>query len=123
MNTSIFGIVISVSMNIFNTFLSPEKLFLGAIDRFEGCLDILWNRCNNNKTIENIGSFDEHKDPIDALAEEAVRNQLAKGGDRFSGDDSVRDAAIMVEQVDGEDPEEEYEMEYEDDDDDFEEAS
>jgi len=106
METSIIGIILSVSTNILNTFLSPEKLFIDSIDRFEGCLDILWNRCSNNKLPGEIEAFDEHKDPIDALAEEAVKSQLAKAKGLL--DDTLKDAAIGIESVTGEDPEEIY---------------
>lgn len=118
MNTSIIGIVFSVAMTVFNTFIVPDKLFLDAVDKYEGCLDILWNRCNNNKLPEQIEAFNEHKDPLDALAEEAVRNQLKKGGSRFAEDDTVRDSPIVVEEVDGEDEEISCEMEYDEEEDD-----
>ncbi len=78
MSTSIIGIVLSVLTTIWNTIFPPEKVFVDIIERFENCLDILWNRSQNNELPENIPDFDENRDPLDALAEEAVRNQLSK---------------------------------------------
>lgn len=76
MTTSIVGIMLSVLLNIFNTFASPEKIFINIVNRFENCLDILWNLSDNNNIPEEIEEFDEHRDPIEALAEKSVDKEL-----------------------------------------------
>ncbi len=78
MNSSIMGILLSVLMTIVNTVLSPDKAFMGMVERFEGTLDLLWYRSDNNEYPKNAKSFDEHKDPAAALAEEAVSSEVSK---------------------------------------------
>lgn len=73
MNSSIIGIFFSVVMTIANTVLSPERVFVDIVDRFEGSLDLLWYRSNNNLYPVQEAKFDEHRDPAEALAEQAVR--------------------------------------------------
>lgn len=73
MNSSIIGIFFSVVMTIANTLLSPERVFVDMVDRFEGSLDLLWYRSNNNVYPLQDAKFDEHRDPAEALAEQAVR--------------------------------------------------
>ncbi len=84
MSTSIIGIILSVAMTVLNTFFSAEKLFVRIVDRFENCLDILWHRSSDNALPENIEEFDEHKDPIEALAEQAIQNELSKSKKKAS---------------------------------------
>ncbi|MCB9061692.1 MAG: hypothetical protein H6622_09240 [Halobacteriovoraceae bacterium] len=76
MSTSLTGIVLSVTMTIMNTLLNPEKLFYDIIFRFENSLDILWNRSDSNFLPEEIKDFDENRDPIEALAENAVQKEF-----------------------------------------------
>ncbi len=76
MGSSIIGIIFSVSMTLLNTAFSPEKLFVGIVDRFENALDLLWNRSLDNDVPTDLGDFDEHKDPVDALAEQAVIKEI-----------------------------------------------
>jgi len=76
MATSIIGIVFSVALTLLNTAFSPEKLFIGIVDRFENSLDLLWNRSLDNDIPSNVAEFDEHKDPVDALAEQAVLKEV-----------------------------------------------
>ena len=78
MSASVVGIMLSVSLTIINTFLSPERSFIGAINRFENSLEMLWNRSRNNALPGEIPEFDEHKDPIEALAEDALNKELEK---------------------------------------------
>ncbi|MCB0422465.1 MAG: hypothetical protein KDD61_15805 [Bdellovibrionales bacterium] len=78
MSTSIIGIILSVGMQLFNTFFSPEKVFLNTIEKFENSLDILWNRSENNRHPNDIPDFDEHRDPIEALAEDALLRELGR---------------------------------------------
>lgn len=77
MTTSIIGILLSVLLNLFNTLASPEKTFLSLVNKFANSLDILWNISDNNDIPENTKKFDEHRDPIEALAEQAVMKELS----------------------------------------------
>ncbi len=77
MSTSLVGIMLSIVMNFFNTLFSPDKKFVEIVERFENALDLLWSRSNNNDLPEDIPDFDEHRDAIDALAENAI-NQTVK---------------------------------------------
>lgn len=85
MSTSIIGIVLSVSMNVINTFLHPEKLFMDIVEKYENSLDVLWNRSTNNHWTEEIAEFDEHKDPLDALAEDSLAQELDKADKKSGG--------------------------------------
>jgi hypothetical protein len=99
MSTSIIGIILSVMMSFANTLFSPERLFVKIVDRLENSLDILWNRSNSNELPENIVDFDEHRDPLEALAEEAVNRQLKekeemrKSADKDKPRDKTREAS------------------------------
>jgi hypothetical protein len=77
MITSILGILLNVTMTFLNAFMNPNKIFVDIVERFENSLDTLWNCCSDNKLPEEIPNFDEHKDPIEALAEDAVNKQIA----------------------------------------------
>ena len=48
MSTSTVGIMLSVMTTVYNNFLSPERLFIKIVDRFERNLFRLWSRCDNN---------------------------------------------------------------------------
>lgn len=72
MHSSIFGITFSLIMHFWNTIFSPERAYVSMIDRFESSLDLLWYRSDNNNYPANEKSFDEHRDPVEALAEEAI---------------------------------------------------
>jgi biopolymer transport protein ExbB/TolQ len=76
MSTSIFGIILSVGLTIFNAIFNPEKSFVHAIERYENTLNLLWNQSDNNKLPEQIPNFDEYRDPSEALAEQALNEQL-----------------------------------------------
>lgn len=78
MSTSIVGIILSVGMSLFNTILSPEKLFVQTVDRFENALHILWSRSSHNELPAEVPSFDEDKDALEALASESVTKELRK---------------------------------------------
>lgn len=78
MSTSIFGIMLSVAMTIFNTIFSPEKLFIEIVERYENAMDLLWNRSSDNVIPADLEDFDETKDPIEALASEALISELKK---------------------------------------------
>ncbi len=79
MKSSIFGIAFSLMLNVINTTFSPDRVFVSMVDRFESSLDLVWYRCDNNDYPVNERTFDEHKDPQEALAEESINLELAKG--------------------------------------------
>src|SRR5690606_32507757 len=83
MHTSILGIFLSVAMTIVNTLLSPEKLFVSIVNRYETTLDSLWYRSENNELPQNEKQFDEHKDSFEALAEQALQKELARGAKKW----------------------------------------
>ncbi|MBL6989897.1 MAG: hypothetical protein ISR65_08965 [Bacteriovoracaceae bacterium] len=107
MSTSIIGIVLSVSMTLVNTLTSHEKLFVSIVERFENTLDTLWNRCENNELPENIVEFEGPKDPLEAMAAEALKNQLSKS------QLGIKKNNPNIEMVDEEDVEESDDVEYE----------
>ncbi|MCM2281707.1 MAG: hypothetical protein NDI61_07660 [Bdellovibrionaceae bacterium] len=86
MGTSVVGIFSSVMMNVANTVFSPEKAFVGVIDRFENSLVLLWNRANSNDIPRDGASFDENRDAVEALAEAALNQELAKRPQGRDGD-------------------------------------
>jgi hypothetical protein len=91
MNSSIIGIFFSVVMTFFNTLFSPDRVFVEMVDRFEASLDLLWYRSNNNHYNPQGGKFDEHRDPLEALAEESVKTAV-KGSVRMRDLDDTRKA-------------------------------
>jgi len=76
MSTSTVGIMLSVVTTVYNNFLSPERLFLKTVDRFERSLFRLWSRCDNNQLPHQIPNFDEHRDPTEALASHSIDRAL-----------------------------------------------
>ena len=78
MKTSITGIVFSLSMHVINTVLNPERTFVAMVDSFESSLDLLWYRADNNDYPKAAGEFDEHRDPSEALAEDAVNAEVRR---------------------------------------------
>lgn len=76
MSTSIVGIILSVAMSLFNTLLSPEKVFLATVERYENSLDNLWNQSSTNDLPAAEEQFDEHRDPLEALAEQALQREI-----------------------------------------------
>ncbi len=79
MASSIVGIAFSLSLHVWNTFFSPERAYVSMIDRFESSLDLLWYRSDNNNFPAHDKPFDEHKDPVEALAEQALNLEVTKG--------------------------------------------
>jgi hypothetical protein len=89
MKTSIAGIVFSLAQHIWNTIFSPERCYYSMVERFESSLDLLWYRSDNNHYPSDETQFDEHRDPVEALAEQSV--DTAIGGSRRTREiDSVR---------------------------------
>lgn len=78
MKTSIFGIIFSLMAHITNTILSPERSYASMVDRFESALDLLWYRSDNNIFPVNEKPFDEHKDAVEALAEDVINKEVGK---------------------------------------------
>ena len=78
MLTSILGIILNVSMTFVNAFLNPNKTFVDIVERFDDSLDTLWSSCSDNLLPAEIPDFDEHRDPIEALAEAAVDKEVMK---------------------------------------------
>lgn len=79
MKSSIVGIVFSLLSHVANTIMSPERAYISMIDRFEGSMDLLWYRSDNNDYPAEERPFDEHKDAVDALAEDALNKEISKG--------------------------------------------
>lgn len=76
MSTSIIGIVLSVVMSVFNTILSPEKVFIETVNKYNDSLMMIWNRSTNNELPTQEQKFDENRDPLEVLAEESVNNMV-----------------------------------------------
>lgn len=75
MSTSIVGIILSVSMTFLNTLFDPEKIFMRTVNKMENTMELLWDSCENNTLPIDIKDFDEHRDPVEALAENAVKHE------------------------------------------------
>ncbi len=73
MNTSIAGILFSVFMTIFNTFLAPENIYYTVINRFTNTIETVWNRCDNNNITSTDSAFVEARDRLDMDAGEALK--------------------------------------------------
>ena len=73
---SIIGIILSVSMTIMNGMLNVENIDDGTVNRFENCLTLIWHASRGRGAAGEHSTFDEHKDPIAALAEQSVAKEL-----------------------------------------------
>jgi hypothetical protein len=82
MKTSITGIVFSLMAHVINTIFSPDRVFVSLVDRFETALDLLWYRSDNNEYPRDGRAFDEHRDPVEALAEDSVNLETKRYPDR-----------------------------------------
>ncbi|MBX3039614.1 MAG: hypothetical protein KF789_02760 [Bdellovibrionaceae bacterium] len=89
MKTSIAGIVFSLAAHILNVIMSPERVYVSLVDRMESSLDLLWYRSDNNDYASEDRPFDEHRDPVEALAEESVNAEVARHN-RTRGLDDLR---------------------------------
>jgi hypothetical protein len=78
MGSSIVGITFSLLLHVVNTIYNPERVFGSMMERFESALDLLWYRSDNNNYPTNGPAFDEHRDPAEALAEEAIKLETSK---------------------------------------------
>jgi hypothetical protein len=70
--------MLSLGMHIANTIMSPERSYVSMVDRFENAMDLLWYRSDNNDFPSNDRPFDEHRDAVEALAEEALNVEVSK---------------------------------------------
>lgn len=78
MGSSIVGITFSLMLHVINTIFNPDRVFSSMMDRFESALDLLWYRSDNNNFPSNNIPFNEHRDPAEALAEEAIKLETSK---------------------------------------------
>ena len=78
MQTSIAGIIFSLMAHVVNVIFSPERSYVSMIDRFESSLDLLWYRSDNNNFPAHDRPFDEHRDAVEALAEDALNKEISK---------------------------------------------
>jgi hypothetical protein len=83
MQASITGIFSSIVMNLINTWLSPEKLYVSINDRFENSLELLWYRSRHNDFSSFEGdsySSDSvlNRDSGELLAEEILNLDILK---------------------------------------------
>ncbi|MBL7671721.1 MAG: hypothetical protein JNM39_14640 [Bdellovibrionaceae bacterium] len=78
MRSSIYGIAFSLLMHFWNTIFSPDRVYASMIDRFESSLDLLWYRSDNNDYPSQERAFDEHKDPVEALAEASIKAETQR---------------------------------------------
>lgn len=78
MKSSIIGIIFSLMSHVLNVMLSPERSYVSMVDRFESALDLLWYRSDNNNFPANERPFDEHRDAVEALAEDALNKEITK---------------------------------------------
>ncbi len=78
MGTSIAGIIFSLLSHITNVIMSPERSYVSMIDRFESALDLLWYRADNNEYPSQEQPFDEHRDAVEALAEDSLNKEISK---------------------------------------------
>jgi hypothetical protein len=78
MGSSIVGITFSLMLHVINTIFNPDRVFSSMMDRFESALDLLWYRSDNNNFPAHNVPFNEHRDPSEALAEEAIKLETSK---------------------------------------------
>lgn len=78
MITSILGIILNISMTFINAFMNPNKVFVDIVERYNNSLETLWCSCTDNLLPDEIPEFDEHKDPLEALAEDSVNKEYMK---------------------------------------------
>ncbi len=78
MASSIVGIAFSLTLHVVNTSWSPDRVYISLVDRFETALDLLWYRSDNNVVPKHDEKFNENRDPVEALAEEALNLEIAK---------------------------------------------
>ncbi len=90
MSTSIIGIVLSVSMTTLNTFLNTEKLYIAAIEKFEGNMSLIWDICDHNDLPVESKELDVSRDAIEVLGEDGIDRELRSGQRLFKNEKPVR---------------------------------
>lgn len=78
MASSVTGIGFSLALHVLNVSWSPERAYISLVDRFESSLDLLWYKSDNNVVPKDVDKFDENRDPVEVLAEEALKIEIAK---------------------------------------------
>ena len=63
-------------MHLWNAVFAPERAYTTMTDRFESALDLLWYRADNNDYPKEDATFDEHRNPTEALAAKAIQNTI-----------------------------------------------
>ncbi|MCS6838362.1 MAG: hypothetical protein NZ480_05895 [Bdellovibrionaceae bacterium] len=76
MKASILGITSSIIMNLYNTWLSPERVYISINDRLDNSLTMLWHHSDNNDIPSKIFE-DEHIAADDMLAHQILEKDLA----------------------------------------------
>lgn len=90
MNTSIVGIIYSVSMNFLNATMGPDNLVYSLMNNFSSSVDILWNKSENNNLSEKEITIFESAIPISIkgrLHEIPAEKILHSSTRRFYADD------------------------------------
>jgi hypothetical protein len=76
---SILGIFFSVLLSVMYALSQVEKQFVKIVDQYDRNLSRLWEASETNVVPLNLAAFDEHKDPLEALAQMAVDKEFASG--------------------------------------------
>lgn len=77
--TSVIGILFSVLLSVVYSVTQIEKVYVKVVDTYDRCLARLWESTENNDVPNNLAAFDEHKDPLEALAQMAVEKEATTG--------------------------------------------
>ena len=73
---SIVGILLSVIMTLVISTLSVEKHYAVTVECFHNGLLMLWNAASSTQVPVDVPTFDEHRDPLEALAEQTLERDL-----------------------------------------------
>jgi hypothetical protein len=76
MSTSAVGIMLSVTSTLLFSLLSPERVFMRAVNGYTRTLYRLWNRSHSFEIVAGDTAFPEPRDPLEALAERSVAREL-----------------------------------------------
>jgi hypothetical protein len=77
--TSVIGILFSVLLSVVYSIAQIEKVYVKVVDTYDRCLTRLWESSASNDVPNNLAAFDEHKDPVEALAQMAVDKEATSG--------------------------------------------
>ncbi len=84
LSTSIIGIFFSVLLTVYYTLMGSEKLYARTIDIYDRSLTRIWEASTSNEIPADLNRFDEHRDPIEALAHMAIKEDLKQDGHKKS---------------------------------------